>query len=482
MKVTNTLINPNCVYRADTHRVSAAHGSGVARWKHPTMGENPSTVIKQSHQHSPFQMQNSDNKHFRAATINVGTMKGRSGEIVEMLERRRVDVCCVQEVRWRGSSARLLTGKEHRYKLFWVGNSAGLGGVGILLAEKWIDKVIEVVRVCDRIIKLRLVIGNTIATVISAYAPQAGLTDEQKDQFYEALLQTTSVINDSDVVITAGDFNGHVGQRHDGYYGVHGGYGYGVRNEEGTRLLEFCDANDLTICNTNFQKRDSHLITYQSGEHATQVGYILTRRRDRHLVVNTKSFPGEECTTQHKLVTSDMKIKARRTQKGKTIWRRKIWKLREPSARHRLRESLVKAYDDKEGEIETYDIERNWEFLRDNLLQATDQICGWCKGPARRKVTWWWNSSVDSAIKAKRQAWKEWKKGGSKELYQVARREARRQVYLARGEAESKRFANVLRREDQRRGVFRIAKQCQYESRCWGKVREEGQWCPRPNR
>ena len=27
------------------------------------------------------------------------------------------------------------------------------GGVGILLAEEWVDKVIEVVRVCDRIIK-----------------------------------------------------------------------------------------------------------------------------------------------------------------------------------------------------------------------------------------------------------------------------------------------------------------------------------------
>ena len=107
------------------------------------MCENPSIVIKQSH----------GIKHFRSATINVGTMKGRSGEIVEMLERRRVDVCCVQEVRWRGASARFITGKERRYKFFWVGNSVGVGGVGILLAEEWVDKVIEVVRVCDRIIK-----------------------------------------------------------------------------------------------------------------------------------------------------------------------------------------------------------------------------------------------------------------------------------------------------------------------------------------
>uniref|UniRef100_A0A0L8H0F6 Retinoblastoma-associated protein A-box domain-containing protein n=1 Tax=Octopus bimaculoides TaxID=37653 RepID=A0A0L8H0F6_OCTBM len=95
-------------------------------------------------------------------------------------------------------------------------------------------------------------------------------------------------------------------------------------------------------------------------------------------------------------------------------------------------------------------MEDNWRFLRDNLLKATDQICGWCKVPSRPRVTWWWNKEVDRAIRQKKQAWKDWKNGGSRELYQCARREARRQVYLARGEADKKRFANVLRREDQR--------------------------------
>ena len=232
------------------------HGCQVARWKHQAMCENPLTVIKRLH--TSFHVQKTD---CRAATINLGTMKGRCGEIVEMLEQRRVDVCCVQETRWKGASVRLLTGKQHRYTLSWVGNNEGVGGVGILLAEKWIGKVIEVVRVCDIIIKLRLVIGDTTTTVISAYAPQSGLTEEQKDRFYEDLLQITSKTNDGDFIIMAGDFNGHVGQHHDGHKEVHGGHGYGTRNEEGSRLLECCDANDLTICNTNFKKPTSHLIT-----------------------------------------------------------------------------------------------------------------------------------------------------------------------------------------------------------------------------
>ena len=35
--------------------------------------------------------------NLRIATINVGTIRGRSAEIVEMLFRRNVDICCVQE-------------------------------------------------------------------------------------------------------------------------------------------------------------------------------------------------------------------------------------------------------------------------------------------------------------------------------------------------------------------------------------------------
>ena len=33
---------------------------------------------------------------------NVGTMRGRSNEVVEVMSKRKVDVCGLQEVRWTG--------------------------------------------------------------------------------------------------------------------------------------------------------------------------------------------------------------------------------------------------------------------------------------------------------------------------------------------------------------------------------------------
>ena len=50
--------------------------------------------------------------------MNVGTLRCRAGKVVEMLSRRRVDVSCVQETRWKSESARLICGKDDRYKLY----------------------------------------------------------------------------------------------------------------------------------------------------------------------------------------------------------------------------------------------------------------------------------------------------------------------------------------------------------------------------
>ena len=91
----------------------------------------------------------------KIASCYIGTMRGRSSEIVETITRRNVDLCCVQEVRRRGASARYITGKDSRYKFFWVGNDQGTSGVAVLLAEKWVDKVYDIKRVSDRIMLIK---------------------------------------------------------------------------------------------------------------------------------------------------------------------------------------------------------------------------------------------------------------------------------------------------------------------------------------
>ena len=60
-----------------------------------------------------------------------------------------------------------------------------------------------------------------------------------------------------------------------GFRGIHGGYGYGIRNSHGTSVLEFCFAADPVITNTYFIKCDSHLLSYCSGNAYAQIDDIL---------------------------------------------------------------------------------------------------------------------------------------------------------------------------------------------------------------
>ncbi|EDO34761.1 predicted protein, partial [Nematostella vectensis] len=149
-------------------------------------------------------------------------------------------------------------------------------------------------------------------TVLSVYAPQSGLDDRSKDAFYDLLQCTISKIADSELLFVCGDFNGHIGSKASAYDGVHGGFGYGERNIEGERILEFSIANNFVICNSFFQKRKSHLVTYESGGASTQVDYILSQKCHFKSVHNVKVIPNEECATQHKLLVCDLAIIPRR--------------------------------------------------------------------------------------------------------------------------------------------------------------------------
>ena len=45
-----------------------------------------------------------------------------------------------------------------RYKFFWMGREEGYHGVGGLVAEEWIEKVLDVKRWSERIMVLRVVV------------------------------------------------------------------------------------------------------------------------------------------------------------------------------------------------------------------------------------------------------------------------------------------------------------------------------------
>ena len=111
-------------------------------------------------------------RKFRVGTFSVITRRGRVCEVVETQSRRKVDVYCIQETLYGCGNRCTIKGKDTRYKLCWSGNDKGSAGVGV---EEWLGKVFEVQRVSDRIIIVKLIVGQHVVAVLSVYAPQSGL-------------------------------------------------------------------------------------------------------------------------------------------------------------------------------------------------------------------------------------------------------------------------------------------------------------------
>jgi len=97
------------------------------------------------------------------------------------------------------------------------------------------------------------------------------------------------------MAVFAGDIYGHVGSTNVGYDGTHGGFGYGSRNADGSRILEFADRLNLVICNTLFTKQEATLVTYVANPVKSTVDYIMVRQEDNAKIHNVKVITSEEC-------------------------------------------------------------------------------------------------------------------------------------------------------------------------------------------
>ncbi|XP_037787730.1 uncharacterized protein LOC119583331 [Penaeus monodon] len=207
-------------------------------------------------------------QHLQIGTLNVGTMTGRDLALADSMKTRKVDVLCVQQTRWKGNKAKEL-------------------GEGV-------------------------------------YAPQVGGTGEEKEQFWAALQEKLEKVDESERYIIVGDMNGHVGSGNDAISRIHGGNAYGNRDEDGEKVNDLAFSFDMVTGNTLFRNRNEHLITYKSGDRASQIDFLLYRRGNIREIKNWKVIPGDHVTAQHPLNVIDLIIAVSQKQKRKTTNQRRI--------------------------------------------------------------------------------------------------------------------------------------------------------------
>ena len=94
-------------------------------------------------------------------------------------------------------------------------------------------------------------------TVIQVYAPTSNAEEPEVEWFYEDLQDLLELTPKTGILFIIGDWNAKVGSQE--IPGVIGKFGFGVQNEAGQRLTQFCQENALVIANTLFQQHKRQL-------------------------------------------------------------------------------------------------------------------------------------------------------------------------------------------------------------------------------
>ncbi len=91
-------------------------------------------------------------------------------------------------------------------------------------------------------------------------------------------------------------------------------------------ILDCVETHDLAVTNMYFKKRSTHLATYTSGGHVTQIDYWMVQRQDLQLVTNTKEIPYDSVAPQHHLLVLDIQMdQLRQIRKSMTGSERIKW-------------------------------------------------------------------------------------------------------------------------------------------------------------
>ncbi|KAI5086583.1 butyrophilin-like protein 3 [Silurus meridionalis] len=359
-----------------------------------------------------------------------------------------------QETKWKGSKARNIGGG---FKLFYHGVDGKRNGVGVILKEEYSKSVVEVKRVSDRVMIVKVEVEGMMINVISAYAPQVGCEMEEKERFWSELDEVVDGVPRKERLVIGADFNGHVGEGNRGDEEVMGRYGFKERNVEGQMVVDFAKRMEMAVVNTYFKKKEDHRVTYKSGGRCTQVDYVLCRRCNLKEIGDCKVLAGDSVARQHRMVVCRMVLEAKKKRRKVRIERRiRWWKLKEEECSVRFREEVRERLS---GVKEVLD---DWATTAGVMREAARKVLGVTSGNRKEdKETWWWNEEVQESIRGKRLAKQKWDRQSdekSRQEYKEMRQQVKRDV----AKAKEKAYEELYERLDTKEGekdLYRLARQ-----------------------
>ena len=268
---------------------------------------------------------------------NVRTLyqTGKLAQTVNELHHYDLDLLGIAEARWTGSGKQQLATGE---TIMWSGRNDNNHheGVALLLKKETTRTLEEWKPVNERILYARFHSKFTKLSVVVAYAPINDASDEEKEEFYNSLQATLEEIPQHDMTILMGDMNARVGSDNTGRERTMGKEGVGEMTDNGERLVNLCEENDLVIGGTLFPHRRIHKLTWTSpdGRTQNQIDHIIINGKWRRSLQDVRVMRQADVGSDHNLLVAKVKLKLRQAKKKNMQNRRyDVSKLKNPQVK-----------------------------------------------------------------------------------------------------------------------------------------------------
>ena len=192
-----------------------------------------------------------------AAKNSIGTWTQEKLEVVKQeMARMNISIVGISELKWTGMGE--FNSDDHC--IYYCGQeSLRRNRVALIVNKRVQNAVLGCSLKNDKMISVYLQGKPFNIIVIQFYAPTINAEEAEIERFYDDFQDPLELTPNKDVLFIIGDWNAKAGSQE--IPGGTGKLGFGVKNEVGQRLTEFCQENALVIANTHFQqhKRTLHM-------------------------------------------------------------------------------------------------------------------------------------------------------------------------------------------------------------------------------
>ena len=187
------------------------------------------------------------------------------------------------------------------------------------------------------------------------------------------------------MTLVIGDLNTQISSSRPGLEHVIGPHGAAQwTNDNGERLLLFCNVIGLCVSNTYFPHKNIHKQTWRSpnGLIYNEINYICVSKRWSSTVQDVRTYRGADVGSDHYLVKATLKLNLKRKRHQATEKPFAVEKLKTASVTEQFQLKVTNRFQQLQHAT---DIEEQWTMFKQAVTQSAEETLGHRCGSQRER-------------------------------------------------------------------------------------------------